>query len=83
MSTPKANFPKGETIKTVPSKKAFCCFKKPEAVITITQKDGGLSVKVEFTPSAPTTGELHPAHKAAVTMIRLFTEKHENQKEGA
>lgn len=83
MSTPKANFPKGETIKTVPSKKALCCFNEPEAVITITHKDGGLSVKVEFKPSANATGELHPAHEAAVAMIRMFVEKHEKQKEGA
>ena len=83
MSVPKANFPKGETIKTVPSKKALCCFKEPEAVITITHQDGALNVKVNFTPSANATGELHPAHASAVTMIRMFIEKHEKQKEGA
>ncbi|MCS6274671.1 MAG: hypothetical protein H2169_10040 [Opitutus sp.] len=80
MSEPKANFPKGKTVDTIPSTKALCCFKEPEAVITITHKDGALNVKVNFTPSAPSTGELHPAHAGAVAMIRAFTEK---QKEGA
>ncbi len=49
----------------------------PKAVITLTVEGDRLNCKLVFTPSAKTTGPVHPAHSAAVEMLGWFKAKNQ------
>lgn len=47
----------------------------PKATITVATDGKHLTLKVTFSPSAKTTGPMHPAHAAALEMMADYAKK--------